>query len=102
MPQLSPPHIKKDDGFGNTITLIHSGQVAAYRGSLWVGSVHCSRDELNHIDMVRALIQDSVGEGYIFPDGVAHPFYRPEFKMLKQSESDPHTWDFRVERVYLD
>ena len=100
MPHLNPP-IVKDDGFGNTITLRASGQIAAYKDSEWIGSVTC-KPEMNHRDMVQALIEAQVGEGHIFEKGVNRPFHRPYFEVLRQRDLDPLTWDFNVHRTYLD
>ena len=100
MPRINPPHVVTDP-FGSTITLTESGQIAAYKGNRWTGSVHIEREGLNHEDTARSLIQGQVREGYIFPKGVVCPFASAYFIELKSS-NDGHDWTFVVERDYLD
>jgi len=100
MPQHATP-IVKDDGFGNSITMRASGQIAAYKDSEWIGFVTL-KDTMNHRDMAQALIESQVNEGHIFEKGNNRPFHRPYFEVLRQRDTQPNIWDFNVHRVYLD
>lgn len=96
------PAPEHTDSFGNIITLTESGQMGQHQDSRWSGTVRIDRDQLNHEDMVRSIIEHHVREGHIFPVGIQRPFAAPYFTHFGQKSDEPKVWYFTVVRDFLD